>query len=33
MTSVMTPYPQLRQRHVFAAETPIYQARFVNRFR
>src|ERR1700730_16108798 len=27
------PYPQLRRRHVFAAETPIYQARFVNRFR
>jgi hypothetical protein len=27
------PFPQLRRRHVLAAEMPIYQARFVNRFR
>ena len=27
------PSPQLRRRHVLAAEMPIYQVRFVNRFR
>ena len=27
------PFPQLRRQHVLAAETPIYQARFANRFR
>jgi hypothetical protein len=27
------PSPQLRRRHVLAAEMPIYQARFVNHVR
>jgi hypothetical protein len=33
MTPIMSPFPQLRRRHVLAAEMPIYQVRFVNRFR
>lgn len=33
MTPVMPPHWQLRRRHVLAAEIPIYQARFGDRFR
>jgi hypothetical protein len=33
MMPIMSPSPQLRRRHVLAAEMPIYQVRFVNRFR